>query len=439
MGFIRKYLSADGLVQGVKNSLKRETFKVCNNSKYSWQDCIMSGLAIFGFKQPSLLQFEKEKTSEPLIRRNLRTLYGVSKAPSDTTLRERLDRVEPKQLRGGFKQIFANLQRGKALEPYRYLGGHHIISIDGTGQYSSKKVHCENCCEKHHRSGSTTYYHQMLGAALVHPEQKVVIPLAPEPIVKGDGATKNDCERNAAKRLLSDLRREHPHLKILIVEDGLASNYPHLSLLDSLGMSYVIGVKPGDHVYLFDWIGTLIPNIHTQVDPEGSIHEFKYYQDVPLNDANHDYRVNVLEYTETTSKGKVQRFSWVTKLDISSENVYEIMRAGRSRWRIENETFNTLKNQGYNFEHNYGHGYKNLCSVMTMLLLLAFLIDQVQQLCCKLYQKTRKHVGTLKKLFEKVRSLIEYAVWETWCELYTFIGEPESRAPPDENLGWIKK
>ena len=135
MGFIRKYLSADGLVQGVKNSLKRETFKVCNNSKYSWQDCIMSGLAIFGFKQPSLLQFEKEKTSEPLIRRNLRTLYGVSKAPSDTTLRERLDRVEPKQLRGGFKQIFANLQRGKALEPYRYLGGHHIISIDGTGQY----------------------------------------------------------------------------------------------------------------------------------------------------------------------------------------------------------------------------------------------------------------------------------------------------------------
>ena len=431
MGFIRKYLSADGLVQGVKNSLKRETFKVCNNSKYSWQDCIMSGLAIFGFKQPSLLQFEKAKTSEPLIRRNLRTLYGVSKTPSDTTLRERLDRVDPKQLRRGFKQIFANLQRGKALEPYRYLGGHHIISIDGTGQYSSKKVHCENCCEKHHRSGSTTYYHQMLGAALVHPEQKVVIPLAPEPIVKGDGATKNDCERNAAKRLLSDLRREHPHLKILIVEDGLASNYPHLSLLDSLGMSYVIGVKPGDHVYLFDWIGTLTPNIHTQVAPEGSTHEFKYYQNIPLNDANYDYRVNVLEHTETTSNGKVQRFSWVTKLDISSENVYEIMRAGRSRWRIENETFNTLKNQGYNFEHNYGHGYKNLCSVMTMLLLLAFLIDQVQQLCCKLYQKTRKHVGTLKKLFEKVRSLIEYGVWETWCELYTFIGEPESRAPPD--------
>ena len=78
----------------------------------------------------------------------------------------------------------------------------------------------------------------MLGAVLVHPDRREVIPLAPEPIVKGDGDTKNDCERNAAKRLLSDLRREHPHLKVLIVEDGLASNFPHLSLLDSLNMQY---------------------------------------------------------------------------------------------------------------------------------------------------------------------------------------------------------
>ena len=92
------------------------------------------------------------------------------------------------------------MQRGKALEPYRYLDGHYTISIDGTGQYSSEKVSCNNCCEKHHRNGKTTYYHHMLGAVLVHPEIKEVIPLAPEPIIKGDGATKNDCERHAAKR-----------------------------------------------------------------------------------------------------------------------------------------------------------------------------------------------------------------------------------------------
>lgn len=436
MGFVRKYLSADGLLSIVKHGLRREQFKVMKNTEYTWEDCIMSGLAVFGFKMPSLLQFEKDKATEPFIRRNLRTLYGVEKAPSDTCMRERLDVVTPQQLRRPFKQIFSYLQRGKALEKYRYLDGHYIISIDGTGQYSSEKVFCECCCEKHHRNGHIEYYHQMLGAVLVHPEHREVIPLAPEPIVKSDGATKNDCERNASKRLLSDLRREHPHLKVLIVEDGLASNAPHLSLLDSLNMNYVIGVKAGDHAYLFDWIKDLKPMTYTQTDENGTQHEFRYYDNVPLNDTNHDYRVNVLEYWETKKSGKRQYFSWVTKLCISEKNVYQIMRSGRSRWRIENETFNTLKNQGYNFEHNYGHGYKNLCSVMTMLMMLAFLIDQVQQLCCKVYQQARKHTSRLTTLFERVRTLISIGVFNSWHQLYTFIGDPASRPPPGE-MGWL--
>lgn len=432
MGFFRKYLSADGLIKTIQKSLDLEKFSLCQNAEYSWKDCIMSGLAIFGLKLPSLLQFDKLTSSNSWVRRALKTLYGVDKAPSDTTLRERLDTIQPSQLRRGFKQIFANLQRGKALEAFRYLNGHYIISIDGTGQYYSKNIHCDNCCEKNHRDGTKGYYHQMLGAVLVHPDQKIVIPLAPEPIVKGDGDNKNDCERNAAKRLLTDLRREHPHLKILIVEDGLASNFPHLSLLDSLKMNYIIGVKPGDHEYLFEHIQASTPLIHTQIDVKGTIHEFRCHLDVPLNKAHAEYRVNVLEYCETKKSGKQQRFSWVTKIEISDKNAYEVMRAGRSRWRIENETFNTLKNQGYNFEHNYGHGYKNLCSVMTMLMMLAFLIDQVQSLCCKVYQQARQHVGPLYALFEKVRVLADYGSWDSWEQLYRFIGDPSSRAPPNK-------
>ena len=147
--------------------------------------------------------------------------------------------------------------------------------------------------------------------------------------------------------------------------------------------------------------------------------------------------MNVLEYWETKKDGRKQRFSWVTKLPLKQENVYEIMRAGCSRWKIENETFNTLKNQGYHFEHNYGHGYENLCSVMTMLMMLAFLIDQVQQLCCKVYQKARQHLGTLGRFFEKVRNRIDISVWDSWSHLYTFIGDPSSRPPPDDN-GWLR-
>ena len=106
---VRKYLSSDGLIKIVQHSVLREKFPVLKNPVYSWKDCIMSGLAVFGFKMPSLLQFEKDKASEPLLRKNLRTLYGVEKAPSDTTMRERLDNISPQQLRRSFKKIFAYL------------------------------------------------------------------------------------------------------------------------------------------------------------------------------------------------------------------------------------------------------------------------------------------------------------------------------------------
>ena len=71
----------------------------------------------------------------------------------------------------------------------------------------------------------------MLGAALIHPDLRAVIPLMPEPIVKHDGTDKNDCERNAAKRFVAKLRQDHPHLKFIVTEDSLSSNAPHIETL----------------------------------------------------------------------------------------------------------------------------------------------------------------------------------------------------------------
>ena len=429
MGFIRKHLAADGLLCAVRQSFNKEKLPKCLRSKFSWQDCMMSGLAIFGLKFPSLLQFDKRK-DHGVIRRNLRNLYHVRKAPSDTQVRKRLDLLSPSNFRSAFTKIFALLQRGKMLVHFLYFGKYYLISMDGTGQFSSHKVHCENCCEKHHRSGEITYYHQMLGAAIVHPDEKVVIPLAPEPIVNGDGSTKNDCERNAAKRLLKDFRREHPHLKAIILEDALASNYPHLSLLDELDLEYIIGVKPGDHKYLFDWIKEAKGH-EVEQNRDGVKHRFNSYKKVPLNDEHFDYRVNVLEYCEEKPNGKKQHFSWVTNFEITDKNVYELMRAGRARWKIENETFNTLKNQGYELEHNYGHGEKNLCTNMMMLMMLAFLIDQVQWLCCKTTQKIKKKLGPWYAFHEEIRSMFRTIVWDNWGQMIEFIFDPETHPPPN--------
>ncbi|MCK5536149.1 MAG: transposase, partial [Bacteroidales bacterium] len=299
------------------------------------------------------------------------------------------------------------------------------------------KVHCKNCCEKHHRNGETTYYHQMLGASIVHPDEKVVIPIAPEPIVKSDGMNKNDCESNASKRLLKDFRREHPHLKTIIVEDALASNYPHLSLLDDLKLEYIISAKPGNNSFLFDWIKhvkaeEIIINKYDAKTKKGNIkHTFRYVNNVPLNDEHYDYRVNVLEYWEEKPNGKKQHFSWVTSFEIKKDNVFDLMRAGRARWKIENETFNTLKNQGYNFEHNYGHGKNNLCSVLIMLMLLAFLIDQVQFLCCNLRKRLKEKCGSWQVVFEEIRSMIRKIVWDSWSQLYNVLLHPETHPPPN--------
>ena len=288
----RKTLSAPGLLREVRASFERIEDTVAGRG-LNLTDCLMSGLAIFGLKYASLLQFERDARGKALIRSNLKSLYAVGRAPSDTTLRERLDEVDPHGLRRAFKRVWAALQRGGGLEGFTCLGGHYLLSVDGTGYFSSSKVHCDHCCRKRHRDGRITYYHQLLGAVLVHPEQREVFPLAPEPIVKGDGARKNDCERNAAKRLLKDVRREHPHLKLIAVEDALASNGPHIELLKELDMRFVLGVKPGDHALLFQWVETT-PGTRTfeTTDADGTVHRFRYLNGAPLNDANFQLEVN---------------------------------------------------------------------------------------------------------------------------------------------------
>ena len=178
-------------------------------------DALMSGFAIFSLKYSSLLQFDKH-AAEKAVSHNLRTVYQIKKVPSDTQMRERLDDVSPHLLRKVFKRLFSQCQRSKKLEHFRFYDNRYLMRLDGTGYFYSKKVHCEHCCEKKHRDGSIGYYHQMLSGAIVHPDEKVVLPFVPEAIMKSDGSTKNDCERNSATRFLAHLKREHPHLRLTV-------------------------------------------------------------------------------------------------------------------------------------------------------------------------------------------------------------------------------
>ncbi len=293
------------------------------------------------------------------------------------------------------------------------LGGHMLLLVDGTQLYSSEAIGSDYCQVRKKRNGSEEYYLQMLAGVFAKPGKKEVIPTCPEPIRRHDGSSKNDCERNAAKRFFEDLRRERPHLKIIVVEDGLASNAPHIKELMRHDLRYILGAKPGDHPLLFHYANTAEEGKMTELelpdDTEANIrHRFRFLHGVPLNGVSQkELTVNFLEHWETeTKKGKEikRHFSWVTDLEGTPENVMEIMRCGRARWKIENETFNTLKNQGYSIDHNYGLGKKHLSVNFSILTMLAFLVDQVQQLCCPLFQAALEKAKSKRALWERLRA-----------------------------------
>jgi len=403
----RKHLSADALFRNIYAGFKKVPDGQPADASLSLADALMSGFALFALKDASLLAFDQRRQGDP---QNLRMIFHIQNVPCDTQMRTILDRVSPEALRPVFRDVFAKLQRGKVLERLTFVDGYYLLALDGTGYFSSEKVHCESCMQKNSRNGKTTYYHQMLGAAIVHPDFKEVVPLMPEPIIKQDGQTKNDCERNAAKRFFEHFRADHPHLPVIVVEDALSSNAPHIRECQHYNLRFLLGVKEGDHAFLFQHVGALrergeVEEFEVFDEATGVRHRYLIGQQVPLNESNTDLLVNFLEYWEIHPDGRTQHFSWVTDLSLDRERAPQVVRGGRARWKIENETFNTLKNQGYQFEHNFGHGKQNLSVVFAMLMMLAFLVDQTQQLCCPLFRAVWEKLGSKKMLWERMRSL----------------------------------
>ena len=419
---IKSELNANSLIAAMRDFFLTVTDQRSSNSSISLKDALMSGLAMFLLKEKSLLSFEHNIMDYGT---NLKTVYGIDKIPTDTHLRTMLDPIPIDALRPAFKLVFNRLQRSNLLQEFKFFDDYYLISVDGTEFFSSTQIKCANCMERKYKDGTALYYHQFLGAAIVHPDKREVIPLVPEMIVKQDGQAKNDCERNASKRFLDSFRKDHPKLKVIIIEDGLSSNAPHIKDLTKHNCRYILGAKPDDHKFLFAQVAEM--KSHGKGSEfskeEGDItHLFSFCNDLPLNETNQDVRINFLEYCEINNKtNKKQHFTWVTDFNITQKNVYALMRGGRARWKIENETFNTLKNQGYHFEHNFGHGYNNLCSIFALLMMLAFLVDQSLQISCNLFNAAMKKCKSRTNFWHIVRCYFVGHIFESMNEIYDAI------------------
>lgn len=379
------------------------------NVKIKLKNVLLGGFAIFSLKDSSLLEYVNRFKER---KNNLKTVFGISQCPSDTAMREILDEVAPENLQYIAGDYVNLLSDNGYLSPYElklngdHLSKHLYIPIDGVQYFESNSINCTCCLTKQHKNGTCTYHHNALTAVIVHPDISQVLVVASEEIKKQDGAKKNDHELCAAVRLLPLIRKGIKKRKAILGGDSLYANAPFIRLAQSHDFNFLLRIKEGYQGYPFIQFNRLVADKKVSiVAGKNKTHTYRYEfaNDLILNGDNQDIKVNFVRLIEENSKtGEITTFDWITDIKLSIKNIADIAKTGRARWKIENETFNTLKNQGYHYEHNFGHGKKYLAQNFAQLMLLAFLFDQIQHIIDPLFGKALLICKSKKLLWVKV-------------------------------------
>jgi hypothetical protein len=430
----KKHLSFSALRKALSELFENiDDSRQAGKIDYTLHDCLMSALAMMFFQDPSVLSFQR-RMQDNMQSSNLKTMFGVNSIPSDSSLRQSMDAVPTEAIHPAFSILFQRLQRGKQLAAYRLETGHYLIALDGSQYFSSEKINCPGCLTYKGAKGSLHYSHQILQPVMLHPHMRQVLPLAPEPVANTDGHTKQDCEINAAKRIVKKIRAHHPKLDIVITGDGLYSKQPAIDAFKDARMSFVLVAKPTDHKLLFEWVHELDglgQSGHLKLtDHKGRRHIYRWINQVPLNGSRDADLVNFFEYWLQVGQKTTYHNSWVTDLAVSKDNVVELVQSGRARWKIENETFNTLKNQGYHLEHNFGHGQRFLSNNFFVLNVLAFYIHQILELCDSGYQHCRSKFSSRQEYWNNLRTAIKIMLFRDFEHLLRNLADPpEIRAP----------
>ncbi len=399
------------------------------NVQYEIADAGLAAFSVFFMQSPSFLAYQRHM-EEQRAQNNARSLFGVEAIPSDGQIRSLLDPVEPSYLRAPFWAVYTLLRARGHLKAYEGVGGTLLCSLDGTRYFSSQKIKCANCTV-HVHDEQEHYSHMVLAAVLVAPGKKHVITLDPEFIKPQDGQDKQDCEQQAIKRWVNRNAEQFAPWKATILTDDLHSHQPLCELLKEHKLHFIMTCKTDSHKALYEEV-ELLTRIEDAVQTmttrhwNGRYHELREYrwvEQVPIKTGAKALRVNWCEITtvrEDTGK-QMYHNAWITSHEVTGKTVPELAAAGRAHWKVENENFNVLKNRGYNFEHNYGHGKQHLSTVLLSLLLLAFLFHTVLHLSCPNYQAIRQKLGPRRTFFNDLRALTRYLYFDGWEELLAFM------------------
>jgi hypothetical protein len=410
-----------------------------NATQYRLSDVILGAFSAFFMQCESFLEHQRQLSSR-CGQDNAQTIFGLIRVPTDAQIRNVMDLIPSAEFHGIFNWVYQALKRGGFLTSYESLGGHLLVTLDGTQYHSSNKVHCDCCSSRTHKNGTVNYFHSAILPVIVSPGKSEVIALAPEFITPQDGSAKQDCEINAAKRWLAKSDRCFEGQPITLLGDDLYSRQPMCETLLATGNNYIFTCLPDSHDKLYEWLDYLerIGEVKTLVIQQYSkktkdIYHYRYVNQVPLRDSQPALLVNWCELILTReSDGKVlYKNAFITQHFLDEQTVPTVVTAGRCRWKTENESHNVLKTKGYHLEHNFGHGEKHLSATLLTLNLLAFLFHTVLQMVDTAYQKIRQQRGTRKGFFQDILSLTKYLLFEGWQALIEFMladSNPKRRA-----------
>jgi hypothetical protein len=374
-----------------------------NATKYTMRDAILGAFSMFFMQNESFLEHQRQMASLH-GKSNAQTMFGIFNIPTNQQIKNILDGIPATALIGVFDWVYQAMRDQGLLQSFEYLGG-LMVALDGTQYHSSQKVKCDCCSSRQHANGKVTYSHSAILPVIVAPGQSQVISLAPELITPQDGHEKQDCEVEAAKRWVEQHASKMKGHHITLLGDDIYSRQPMCEAIIAAEMNFVFTCLPESHVHLYESLEAL--------DKLGSIKElelkqgsksrqetltYRYVNEIPINGSKKSFNINWCAVKVTRdSDGKIlYDNAFATKHKLDEETVVQVVEAGRSRWKTENENHNILKTKGYHLEHNFGHGQEHLASTLLMLNLMAFLFHTILHLVDEKYRETRKKRGTRK-------------------------------------------
>jgi len=387
-----------------------------NARRFELEDILLSAFALFFFQSSSWLEFQK-KMENKRSRNNAKSLFGINDIPSEAQIRKVIDELDPQILSTIFEGIFELLVDEGIIKSYNFQDEKTLlIAIDGTEYFSSKKIHCPHCSTRT-KNDKTTYSHSSLVCTIVNPDMNTVLPLMPEFIRNEDGDEKQDCEINAAKRWLKKIKNIFKNYNIILLGDDLYAHQPFIQGVLKENFNYITVCKETSHKTIYDFIETKEVEKHNvaRYEKHKKIkYYYRYLNGIPINKKEDITLVNWCEVTAFENGEKVYFNSFITNIKITDENVESIAKAGRTRWKIENENNNVLKNGGYNLTHNYGHGKNHLSEFFFTLNLIAFSIHTTLLHCDIQYKILYEKIGSRKVFFQDLKTLTKYVYFKTW-------------------------